>query len=49
EGQGSGMIRSMVQANSFIIVPADSTGYKKGEIVKVEPFDGSILTDDEAP
>lgn len=44
EGQGSGMILAMVRANSFIIVPAESTGFKKDEIVRVQPFDASILT-----
>lgn len=44
DGQGSGMILTMVRANSFIIVPAESHGFKKGEIVRVQPFDASILT-----
>lgn len=48
EGQGSGMILSMVKANSFIIVPADSSGYRKGDTVEAEPFDAGILADDEA-
>jgi len=44
DGQGSGMILTMVMANSYIIVPAESSGFKKGEIVRVQPFDASILT-----
>ncbi|MBI5970881.1 MAG: molybdopterin molybdotransferase MoeA [Deltaproteobacteria bacterium] len=44
EGQGSGMILTMVSANSYIIVPAESSGFKKGEMVRVQPFDASILT-----
>ncbi len=43
DGQGSGMISTMVRANSFVIVPMGSTGFKKGELVKVQPFDSSIL------
>ncbi len=42
-GQGSGMISTMVRANSFIVVPQGSTGFKEGETVKVQPFDSSIL------
>ncbi len=43
DGQGSGMISTMVRANSFIVVPKDSAGYRKGETVDVQPFDGSIF------
>lgn len=43
DGQSSGMISTMVRANAFVIVPADSSGFKKGETVKVQPFDPSIL------
>ncbi len=46
DGQGSGVISTMVRANSFIIVPQDSTGFKKDDIVKVQPFDPSILQKD---
>ncbi len=42
-GQGSGIISTMVKSNSFIIVPADSEGYKKNDMVPVEPIDASIL------
>jgi molybdopterin molybdotransferase len=47
EGQGSGVISTMVRANSFIVVPADSTGFKKDETVKVQPFDSSVFLKDE--
>ncbi|MEK7772865.1 MAG: gephyrin-like molybdotransferase Glp [Deltaproteobacteria bacterium] len=43
EGQGSGMISTMVRANSYIVVPKDSTGFKKDATVKVQPFDPSVL------
>ncbi|MBI5587388.1 MAG: molybdopterin molybdotransferase MoeA [Deltaproteobacteria bacterium] len=43
EGQGSGVVSTMVRANSFIIVPADSSGFKKDDTVKVQPFDSSVL------
>lgn len=48
EGQGSGMVASMARANSYIIVPADSSGFKKGDRVKAQPFDSSILLADKA-
>jgi len=44
DGQGSGMISTMVRANSFIIVPQDSEGFKTGDIVKVQPFDETVFT-----
>ncbi len=47
EAQGSGVISTMVRANSFIIVPQDSPGFKKDDLVKVQPFDPSILLKDE--
>ncbi len=47
DGQGSGVVSTMVRANSFIIVPADSAGFKKDETVKVQPFDPSVLLKDE--
>ncbi len=47
EGQGSGVISTMVRANSFIVVPADSAGFKKDETVKVQPFDSSVFLKDE--
>ncbi|OGP38384.1 MAG: hypothetical protein A2X93_06475 [Deltaproteobacteria bacterium GWC2_56_8] len=46
EGQGSGVISTMVRANSFVVVPKDSDGFKAGEIVKVQPFDPSVFTKD---
>ncbi|MBI1910592.1 MAG: molybdopterin molybdotransferase MoeA [Deltaproteobacteria bacterium] len=46
EGQGSGVISTMVRANSFIIVPQDSSGFAKDEIVKVQPFDSSVFMAD---
>lgn len=46
EGQGSGVISTMVRANAFVVVPKDSEGFKAGEIVKVQPFDPSVFTKD---
>ncbi len=42
-GQGSGMISTMVRANIYIIVPADCTGIKAGEIVLIQPMGTEIL------
>ena len=36
--QGSGILRSMSQANCFIILPMDSSSIKPGAIVEVQPF-----------
>jgi len=47
EGQGSGMISTMVRANSYIVVSKDSTGFKKDATVKVQPFDSSVLMEKE--
>lgn len=44
DGQGSGMILTMVRANSFVIVPQDSTGFKEGDVVRVQPFDDTVFT-----
>lgn len=44
DGQGSGMIMTMVRANSFVIVPQDSSGFKEGETVKVQFFDETVFT-----
>lgn len=44
DGQGSGMISTMVKANSFIIVPQESEGFKAGDMVKVQPFDETVFT-----
>ena len=41
--QGSGILRSMSQANCFIILPEDSESIKYGETVTVQPFTHSIL------
>ena len=46
EAQGSGVISTMVRANSFIIVPQGSSGFDEGETVKVQPFDQSVLQRD---
>jgi len=43
DGQGSGVVSTMVRANSFIIVPADSAGFKAGDRVKAQPFDSTAL------
>ncbi|MBE7415602.1 MAG: molybdopterin molybdotransferase MoeA [Deltaproteobacteria bacterium] len=43
DGQGSGMISTMVRANSFIIVPEGSAGFRAGDTVKVQPFDETVL------
>lgn len=43
DGQGSGVISTTVRANSYVIVPEDSAGFKKDEAVKVQPFDESTL------
>lgn len=36
--QGSGILRSMSEANCFIVLPADSESVESGEWVVVEPF-----------
>ena len=36
--QGSGILRSMGEANCFIILPTDSAGVAAGEPVEVQPF-----------
>ncbi len=38
--QGSGILRSMGEANCYIILPTDSAGVKAGEWVEVQPFSG---------
>lgn len=38
--QGSHILRSMSQANCFIILPLESTGAETGEMVTVQPFYG---------
>ena len=39
DGQGSALLTTMVAANSYIVVPKESEGFKKGDMVKVQPFD----------
>lgn len=41
-GQGSHQLKSLSQANCFIILPADSCGIQAGETVIVEPFENWI-------
>ncbi|MBI5561561.1 MAG: molybdopterin molybdotransferase MoeA [Deltaproteobacteria bacterium] len=43
EGQGSGIISTMVASNCFIVVPKDSAGFKRDAAVKVQPFDPSVF------
>ncbi len=43
EGQGSGMISSMVRADIYIIVPEDCTHIKAGETVSIQPMGTEIL------
>ncbi|GMR04923.1 MAG: molybdopterin molybdotransferase MoeA [Thermodesulfobacteriota bacterium] len=43
EGQGSGMISTMVQANAFIIAPEGVSALEEGEVVHVQPFDATVL------
>ncbi len=45
--QGSGVISTMVEANSYIVAPADASILKKGDCVRVQPFDPSILLGEE--
>ena len=40
--QGSGILRSMSQANCFIILPIASSGVKPGEFVDIQPFSGLV-------
>ncbi|MGD8709856.1 MAG: molybdopterin-binding protein [Ectothiorhodospiraceae bacterium] len=40
--QGSGILRSMSEANCFVIVPEDSEGVEPGTWVDVEPFAGLV-------
>ncbi len=43
EGQGSGMISTLVRCNAYIVLPPESTGAKKGEVVKAQPVDWSLF------
>jgi molybdopterin molybdotransferase len=40
--QGSGVLRSMADANCFIVLPEDSGSVAAGELVEVQPFDGLL-------
>jgi molybdopterin molybdotransferase len=40
--QGSGVLRSMVEGNCFIILPEDGGDVSAGDRVEVQPFDGLI-------
>ena len=40
--RGSGIIRSMVEANSYIIIDENDEGYQKGDIVDVIFFDSLL-------
>ncbi|MFN7135245.1 MAG: molybdopterin molybdotransferase MoeA, partial [Myxococcales bacterium] len=40
--QGSGLVTSMAQANSFVVVPAEVTQLAPGAEVEVELFDGAL-------
>ena len=40
--QGSGILRSMSQANCFIILPLDSDGVEPGTFVDIQPFSGLV-------
>ena len=40
--QGSGILRSMADANCFIVLPEDRASVAAGELVEVQPFEGLI-------
>ena len=40
--QGSGILRSMSEADCFIVLPEDCAGVKPGDRVMVQPFDGLV-------
>lgn len=40
--QGSGMLRSMSQADCFIVLPAEADDVAAGDWVAVEPFQGPL-------
>jgi len=48
EGQGSGIVSTMVAANAFIIVEPSSTGFKEGDTVRVQPFDPAVFMSPQA-
>ncbi|MFQ5480227.1 MAG: gephyrin-like molybdotransferase Glp [Thermodesulfobacteriota bacterium] len=43
QGQGSGMITSMVRAEIFIIVPEEATEVEAGEMVMIQPLGNAAL------
>ena len=40
--QGSGILRSMADANCFIVLPLESSGVETGDIVDVQLFHGLV-------
>jgi molybdopterin molybdotransferase len=40
--QGSGVLRSMTEANCFIVLPEESGDLAVGDLVEVEPFEGTM-------
>ena len=40
--QGSGILRSMSEANCFIFLPMESSGISKGDTVEIWPFDSFV-------
>ena len=46
EGQGSGIISSMVKANALILLPLKETSFEKGQVINVHPLDESLLYSD---
>ena len=40
--QGSGVLRSVTDANCFICLPEDSASVRAGDLVEVHPFDGLL-------
>jgi molybdopterin molybdotransferase len=41
--QGSGVLRSMSEADCFIVLPAERGPVEAGEVVEVEPFTSPLL------
>jgi molybdopterin molybdotransferase len=41
--QGSGILKSMVQANGFIVLPEEAASVKAGETVAVQLLDSSLM------
>ncbi len=40
--QGSGVLRSMAEANCFIVLPEESGSVAAGDLVQVQPFQGAL-------